>query len=170
MKITMVLSKEILLKFSDHVALSKKFFWWHMGICTGIILLLALLTAALNVLSTTIIICMITIVALDLFYLFIYFVYPRFAVKKAKNLDSIMTFNLEEDQFLYEASSKYFNESGVNKYAVLYKVEKSGEYLYMMYSRTRGSILYIGDRSELEIHTLEKYFRNSLGDKKVKWR
>ena len=168
-KLTTTYTKELLIKFSNYIAKTQHAFLCTMAFCAFIVYLITILGIVYDTISTTTIICAITLTIWNLLWLFLRFVFPRIFAKKSKNLGTVTTYTFYEDNFTYESLSPYGNSNGSVKLEILSKVEKKGSYLYMLLNRSSGNILDLSELSQKEIDDLERCFRMNLSDKKIKW-
>ena len=163
-----VYTRERLIKFNDHMASRHKFLSILVGVCTVIVLLAFALNCVMGDVSTNMIIMLCAMLVLDLIVVLMYWVLPRIIVKKEKNLNYVINYSFEEDQFTIDVQSDEVCEKSTLKYSFLTAIErgKSGDiYLFIQHNQA-----YIVDTSELSyenIFQLRSIFNRNA--KKFKW-
>lgn len=167
--VTTVYTKERLLKFSRVIASTKKLFWIIMAACSAIVIGAGLFLWLIDELSVDIIICVISVIALDAIYLFCYLVLPHLTVKKAKNLNTGIKYTFEEDCFRTEAVNAYTSETATTQYSILNKILKKDDVLYLFITSNMAYLVDLSSLSAEQMALLKELLSSKLPAKKVKW-
>lgn len=170
LEVSTVYDKKRLVRLSDYVHRSKTFLWWIMGICTFLVcgdwiasLILQLDTSSLRFPLTYIIV-------FDVLYLFLAFLLPRLTVKKAKNLDSEVTYCFTEENIQTTAKNRFVDENSIVRYDILTKIARNKSDLYLFVSRYQASIVDISGLSPDETAQLKAFLQTKVKPKKFKWK
>ena len=136
-------SAERLLKFNKFVAFGKKWVWILMSLATLICIGAFVLTWVFFGFDYTGLVCAVAIVALDVFYLVVYFVLPKSTVKKSPSLDATVNFEFYHDHFKATAETKTGHESAEHRYALIIKAKENNGDLYLYIAKQQAYILDI---------------------------
>lgn len=169
-QLTTVYSRETLIKFQNYSVASKKLFWTVMILCTALIIGEVALALALDIMSTTLMLCVALLLWVDLVYIFAYLILPRLTLKKSKLLDTVVDYTFSEDSFEMHAQNEYASDSSTVKYSMLSKVGKKGRGLYLYINRSQAFIADLSALSEEQIALLKTTLKSHLPAKKIKWR
>lgn len=167
--ITTVYTKERLLRFQRHVAASKWIMWILLGVCTLIVLGSTALLALLHAVTFEIIVCCTVCVLLDLIYLAAYVILPPFLVKRAKNLNTSLTYVFKEDCFEVDASNAYIQEHATVQYSMISRVRTVADEMYLFISRRQAYVVDISALTAAQGILLRTVLTDVLGKKKVVW-
>lgn len=167
--ITTVYTKERLLRFQRHIAASKWIMWILLGVCTLIVLGSTALLALLHAVTFEIIVCCAVCLLLDLLYLLAYVILPPFLVKKAKNLDTSLTYVFKEDCFEVDASNAFIQEHATVQYSMINRVRTVADEMYLFISRRQAYVVDLSTLTDVQKMMLRTMLTAVLGKKKVVW-
>lgn len=167
--VSTVYTKERLLRFSNYLAVSKKFIWLFMGICTSLILSFVAFLAVVDAISFTIAMCTFAIIALDVLYIFMSFVYPKLTVNKAKNLGARIDYTFTEEGIHIKAYGSLFTEESTLKYSYLSKIGYKAGDIYLFFNPTHAFVVDISGLSLEDISIIRSFISRSLPENKIKW-
>ena len=119
------------MRFIFFNARRKVWFWLLMASCTLYIIGLWISLRMDGLYSTSVSLCVLYILVLDLFALFANFALPHFTVKKHKLLDSDVTYMFDDTQLQLTAATKELSENFSLRYSALHKVIKYKTELYL---------------------------------------
>ena len=168
-QVTTVYTKEKLRAFIKYAASTKKVFWCIMIICSLLMIALLVLSALLDILSTTLILCAVYLGFIDLVYIFALYLLPRMTLKKSKQLNMVVEYAFSEDSFEMHAHSDYIDDTSTVKYTVLHKAAKKGAALYLYPTRAQAFIVDLTSLSEDEIALLRNILSTHLKPRRLKW-
>ena len=168
--VTTVYTIEKLLKVNRVIASTKKLFWIIMAICSAVVIGAGIFLWLMDEMSVDIIICVVSVIAIDAIYLFCYLVLPHLTVKKAKNLNTGIKYTFEEDCFRTEAANAYSNETATMQYSILKKILKKDDALYLFITSNMAYIVDISSLSDEQTDLLKGLLGSKLPGKKLKWR
>ena len=167
--VTTVYTKERLLKYQWFAAASKKALWIFMAICTLWVAGCFALLTWFDTASSTIRFCLILIIVWDFLCLFCYFILPRFLVGKTKTLNTSVKYLFQDDCFQIEAENPYAHETSEVRYAMLSKVWKNGDDVYLFISSRQGYIVDLAGLSPEHTALLKNLLESVIDPKKIKW-
>ena len=168
-QVTTVYTKEKLRAFIKYSAASKKVFWSIMIICSLLMIALLTLSALLDILSTTLILCAVYLTFIDLVYILAFFILPHMSLKKSKQLNMVVKYAFSEDSFEMHAHSDYLDDTSTVKYTVLHKAAKKGSTLYLYPTRAQAFIVDLTVLSDEEIALLKDILSTHLKPRRLKW-
>ena len=168
-QVTTVYTKERLLRFNAFVAKAKWWMWLLLGICTLIVAAAWGLMLSLGEQDTSVTGAFIAILFLDLFYVLLAVVIPRFTVKKAKNLDTSIQYAFDVDSFTAEAQNQYVDEKTTVKYTMIKRAIHSDGELYLMISSINAYVVDVSTLSREDALLLRQLLEEKLTKKRVKW-
>ena len=105
-----VYTKERLLRLNDYLVRSKKFFWGFMILTTLLMLAMSVFALRIAAMNWEMIICLCTVLAIDLISVFGYLILPRITVGKQKNLDIEIEYSVGDDGIGIKAANEYGDE------------------------------------------------------------
>lgn len=164
-----IYTKEKLLEAQRFFIRQKKVFWFIMALGTFFTLLSFAFLAAIDELSTTVWICAIGVVVIDLFYVFMYFIMPKLTVNKSPLLNSEVTFEFDWDHFNTTSSGRLMNGSSSVKYIALKRIKKVGKTVYLIDSSNRFYIVDLSESTCKDIAALRGIFENNFAEKNISW-
>ncbi|MBO5907859.1 MAG: YcxB family protein [Clostridia bacterium] len=109
-------------------------------------------------------------VAIDFFYLFIYFIAPRISLKKNKALGSVIEYSFSETTFTVKAKNKYIDESSTLRYSSIEKIGNDKKYLYLFIASSTAYIVDLSGISREEALMLRDKISSFVDPKKIKWK
>ena len=110
--LTTVQDKKRLIGFSDYCAKSKKAYWIYSAVCTFLVLAADMFLYTIDALSFELIGFAVLVVIIDLVTIATYWIVPRIAIKKALNVDSVLTYSFRDDEALFTAEAMDMKSSG----------------------------------------------------------
>ncbi len=140
--------KERLLRFNNFIILKKRLFWAIMIVCTVLVSSIFAYYLALNIFDSTITLCFVLVVFIDLTYIFCYLILPRFTIKKSPGLNAIIHFEFQENTFKISGISKNGTDCSELNYSAIQKVMESKHDIYLFISIRQA---YIIDKSGFEL-------------------
>ena len=164
-----VYTKEVLLRFQLFMAGRRKFLWICMGICSTLIYGCLLWLRWLGIEDPTVNYGAIAITILDLLYIFLLLILPRFTVKKSKSLNTVVNYTFYEDHYQILTSNPYSNETATHQYTLLHHAEKRDSTLYLFITNHQAQIVDLAELPYKELCLLRQTLEANLGPKKVKW-
>ena len=164
-----VYTKERLLRHSKFVAASQKLFWIMLIIMTIFAGTVYTLLAIIDALSSTATLYALLILWIDLVCVFCYFILPRFLIKKAKNLNSIVRYSFDTDNFRTNTVNAYLEESTTVQYSFLSKICKNKSELYLFVTRQMAYIIDLTELSPEQTIALKELLYTKVNQKKIKW-
>ena len=165
-----VYTKERLLRFNNYVMASKKLTWILFGICTLWVAVCFIVLTALGLTDSTVTLCMILLIVIDITYVLCAFVIPRFTLSKAKHRNTEVHYAFGDDSFELCAVNQYANETSVVRYSAIAMVGKKDTDLYLFISRQQGYIVDLSALSDEQITLLRETLAGKIPDKKFKWK
>lgn len=168
-QVSTVYTEERLLRLNRYIVGSKKILWVIMTVCTLVVLGCFGLSLWLDILSPQLTFCFGLIVVMDAVYLYCCLILPRFAVRKSKNLNTTVHFAFEGDHLCLEAANAYATESSTIQYAMLTKVVKGKEDLYLFLNRYQAYIVDLSQLSAEQIRELKQILETSIQPRKFRW-
>lgn len=164
-----VYTKEVLLRFQFFMATRRKFLWIFMGVCSTLIYGCLLWTSYLGIEVPTTKHCAIVITILDLLYIFLLLILPRFTVKKSKSLNTVVKYTFYEDHYQILTSNPYSSETATHQYTLLHHAEKRDSTLYLFITNHQAQIVDLAELPYKELCLLRQTLEANLSPKKVKW-
>ncbi len=168
-KTNSVYTKERLIRFNNYVILSKKLLWLMMSISTLLVYSCVVFMYFNGGDAKTVIYSAVFLTFLDLFYIFVSFILPRFTLKKSKTLNARITCVFKENEFDLSVSSDNFDESSTIRYPTLTKVVKNKNDVYLFISPNQAFITSLDGLSDDEINDLHFLLADSISKKLFKW-
>jgi hypothetical protein len=165
-----VYTKERLLRFNNYVMASKKLTWILFGICTLWVAACFIVLAALGLTDSTVTLCMVLLLVMDITYVLCAFVLPRFTLGKSKSLNTEVRYTFGDDSFELCAVNQYANETSVVRYTAIAKVGKKDTDLYLFISRQQGYIVDLSALPDEQETLLRRLLASKIPDKKFKWK
>ena len=165
-----VYTKERLLRFNNYVMASKKLTWILFGICTLWVAACFIVLAALGLTDSTVTLCMVLLLVMDITYVLCAFVLPRFTLGKAKSLNTEVRYTFGDDSFELCAVNQFANETSVVRYAAIVKVGKKDTDLYLFISRQQGYIVDLSALPDEQVTLLRRLLAGKIPEKKFKWK
>ncbi len=164
-----VYTKERLLRFNDYLVRSKKFFWGFMILTSLLMLAMSVFALRIAAMNWEMIICLCTVLAIDLISVFGYLILPRITVGKQKNLDIEIEYSVGDDGIEIKAANEYGDEHSNVRYSALNRVRVNREDLYLFVGRYQAFILDLSRLSGAERLALRTLLMAKLPEKKIKW-
>lgn len=168
--VSTVYDRERILRLNNYFARSKFVFWIVMGIASLLVMASFTLLAILDALSFQIWACLISVIFIDILYLFSYLVLPRIALNKNKSLNVKITYSFDTDSFQLNAVNEHMNENMTAKYTMLIKVVKENTDLYMFISNRQAYVVDLSGLSEEQIEILKETMEMHIRPNKIKWK
>ena len=168
--VSTVYDRERILRLNNYFARSKFVFWIVMGIASLLVMASFTLLAILDALSFQIWACLISVIFIDILYLFSYLVLPRIALNKNKSLNVKITYSFDTDSFQLNAVNEHMNENMTAKYTMLIKVVKENTDLYMFISNRQAYVVDLSGLSEEQIEILKETMEKHIRPNKIKWK
>ena len=151
---TTVYSREKLANFNKFVALEKKWFWVFLSACTIITLTSFILLLYFKTVDKTVLFGLSLIALIDVFYIVITFVIPKFAAKKSPALDAEINFEFYNDCFSVKALTKTGHETAEHRYSIIKKARGYKDSIYLYIAKQQA---YIVDKSTLKPDSIEDF-------------
>ena len=136
-----VYSYETLLNFNSFYARSRKGFW-------GIVIALDILYSAfISVIfgafgfDEDLFFAWLFLMLITALYLVIYFVLPRFKLKKSPLLDAVCIVTFTDEKIIIDAETAHSTESVEIKYSGIVKVMEDDEYFYLFRTKNNANII-----------------------------
>lgn len=167
-KVTTTYTKENLLRYSYAIALSSPL-WPVLIVGTLVILILYSVLRMMGGGSDVVNGCLTLVIVYDVLMPALFFVPPRFIVKKAKELDTVVEYSFGEDAVEMSSCGTHASDTSTVKYTMLSKVYEKNGFAYLMITRNRGFIVELRGLSDEEKKMLKSILVHALGEKKVKW-
>lgn len=168
---TTVYSKERLLKFHYYYSLVyRKFFWilliFEVALCSGVFL-----QDALNGFPVSEVTVAITgiVYVIGITWVVVTLIVPRFAIKKAKNLNAVMELSFGEDVLQYKTTTEYACDSGEVKYGMFVNYVKNKSELYLFISTRQVWLVDLSALSDEQLGQLYMLLELHVKSKKNKW-
>ena len=168
--VSTVYDRERILRLNNYFARSKFVFWIVMGIASLLVMVSFTLLAILDALSFQIWACLISVIFIDILYLFSYLVLPCIALNKNKSLNVKITYSFDTDSFQLNAVNEHMNENMTAKYTMLTKVVKENTDLYMFISNRQAYVVDLSGLSEEQIEILKETMEKHIRPNKIKWK
>ena len=168
--VSTVYDRERILRLNNYFAHSKFVFWIVMGIASLLVMASFTLLAILDTLSFQIWACLISVIFIDILYLFSYLVLPLIALNKNKSLNVKITYSFDTDSFQLNAVNEHMNENMTAKYTMLIKVVKENTDLYMFISNRQAYVVDLSGLSEEQIEMLKETMEKHIRPNKIKWK
>ena len=168
--VSTVYDRERILRLNNYFARSKFVFWIVMGIASLLVMASFTLLAILDALSFQIWACLISVIFIDILYLFSYLVLPRIALNKNKSLNVKITYSFDTDSFQLNAVNEHMNENMTAKYTMLIKVVKENTDLYMFISNRQAYVVDLSGLSKEQIEILKETMEMHIKPNKIKWK
>lgn len=168
--VSTVYDRERILRLKNYFARSKFVFWIVMGIASLLVFASFTLLAILDALSFQIWACLISVIFIDILYLFSYLVLPRIALNKNKSLNVKITYSFDTDSFQLNAVNEHMNENMTAKYTMLIKVVKENTDLYMFISNRQAYVVDLSGLSEEQCDALKETMEKHIRPNKIKWK
>ena len=168
--VSTVYDRERILRLNNYFARSKFVFWIVMGIASLLVMASFTLLAILDALSFQIWACLISVIFIDILYLFSYLVLPHIALNKNKSLNVKITYSFDTDSFQLNAVNEHMNENMTAKYTMLIKVVKENTDLYMFISNRQAYVVDLSGLSEEQIEMLKETMEKHIRPNKIKWK
>ncbi|MBQ8880273.1 MAG: YcxB family protein [Clostridia bacterium] len=164
-----VYTKERLIRFNNYVMLSKKVLLSLMAIGTLLVYGCVIFMMVNGGLAETVTYSAIFLTLLDVFYIFVSFILPRFTLKKSKTLNAKITCIFNESGFDLSVTSNTFNESSTIRYPTLTQIVKNKNDIYLFIASNQAFITSVDGLREDEIEELRSLLSNSINKKDFKW-
>ncbi len=168
-EIRTVYTEEALLKAIRFSMDKKKRMGIYLGICTILVALSFLLVFLMGEVDSTMWICLGSIIFLDLLSLFMYVVYPRMMVKKAKNKNLSITFTFTDENIGISAKNEYMEENSSMKYSVMAKVHKQGNDLFIFDTMKHVYFIDLSEAEGKDVVILKELIERNFDKKKIIW-
>ncbi|MBQ7411648.1 MAG: YcxB family protein [Clostridia bacterium] len=162
-------TRERLLRANDYFALSRKWLWWTLGICTIIIISCSVLMLALGSVDSTVMLCLALNLIIDATTILMYFVVPRLTIKKASILNSTLEASFGEDEVHLKRITADASVEQTAKYSLFYKAVKHKGDLILFISKVQIYVIDLGAMSADECELLKALLVRKLTPERVKW-
>ncbi len=136
-----VYTMDRLCRYNNFTALSKKWIWIILGVCTGFVLLTLILDIALFGIKSELWLHTGLILAIDAIYIIFTFLVPRIAYKKSPSLNAVVRQEFYSDILVTIAKTDKINERTELSYSVITKVRESREDIYLYISANQAHII-----------------------------
>ena len=136
-----IYDKKRLIRFSDFVALRKRFFWIFIVVCNALILVAFAFNIAFKSYDSVIPSCFTLTIVIDLICVFCSFIFPRITVKRSPALNADILFEFQEDSFKVSAKTKNSTDFSELNYPALVKVMESEQDIYLYLSARQAYVL-----------------------------
>ena len=169
-EVSTVYTKERTLRFSDFIALSRKFYWTFMAIClpilAGLIAWLIYWDALTWQLAVYASLCPVLVLIRVIFW----FVVPRFAIKKNKSLNMTVTYTFDTDCFRTHSYNSYTEGDATVQYSTIEKIKNNKTDLYIFTGKYQAGIVDLTALSPEQVTTLRNLLTEKVDPKKVTWK
>ena len=149
-----VYTREKLLEFNKFVAFKRRWFWVFLSVCTVICIASFILMLALDDLDKTVIISFSAMMFIDVFYVTVTFLVPRWTLKKSPALNAEIKFEFNSDNLCVNAITKHGRESAELRYSTIIKACETSTVIYLYIAKNQA---YIVDKSTLEPNSVEDF-------------
>lgn len=165
-----VYTQETLLRFNNFLARQKRALWIIMIVATAAVLYMCTYVALIKGWNFNLITYTVLMLLWDALFLFINFGLPRFTVKKAPNLNTEVNYVFTLEHIAIDAQGEYSTDHSVVRYALLRKVRKSDQYLYLLVMWNRGFVVDLSSLTNAQTAELRLLLESKLPIKKIKWK
>jgi len=158
-----------LLEFNYNYAKNRKVFWTLLAVIDAVFFACYALLLALGEVDAMMNLCLVLVLVISLLELFIFFLLPRFLLKKSPVLDAteVCTFTEKEITFHNELPSG--KREGSVYYPSVYAVYVSKN-LYIIYlDKTQALLIDKSNFDEESRPQFEAFLKSALGEKKIKF-
>ena len=138
---TTVYDYNCIISFEYFYAASRKLFWTLMAAATLLVTAAFVVDIAISDNNYFVFIGFGLVVLLDLVYIGLYFVYPRFAAKRAPVLGAIVHFDFYEEKINICSVGEKVRENIEIDYSCITCVKESKKYIYLFISKAQAYIV-----------------------------
>ncbi len=163
-----VYSYDLLLRFNNFFAKSKKLMWIFMIGFDILITVIFCFDFIMYGFDSQMILYMILILAITATYIIMMLVVPKFSLKKSKLLDAVCTFTFTDEQFEINAESSYSSENASLKYSALYKVMEDDQCFYLFRTKNQANVIDKDGFVTGNITDFREFLRGKIEPKKFK--
>ena len=110
------------------------------------------------------------LLAIDFFYLFVYFIAPRISLKKNKVLGAVIEYCFYDSVFTLKAKNKYIDESSTLRYASIERVERGKKHLFLFIAQSTAYIVDLSGVEREDELMLRDKISSALSSKKIRWK
>ncbi len=164
-----VYTKERLLRYQMYTVVSKRWFWFVLGICTVLTVGIWTWMSVIDEVSFFITLYMVLLLWIDLVYVVCYFIVPRFTVKKQTALNTTVQYTFDTDCFRVHGANEHTDESSTSRYSLLIKIRKNKSDLYLFIAPRVAFVADLTVLSPEQTAALKELLYSKVDPKKIKW-
>lgn len=163
-----VYSYDMLLRFNNFFAKSKKFTWILMIGLDIFITALLCFDFIMFGFDSQMLLYLVLILTITATYIIMMLVVPRFSLKKSKLLDAVCTFTFTDEQFEISAESAFSSESASLKYSALYSVMEDEQCFYLFRTKNQANLINKDGFISGNAEDFREFLRGKVEPKKFK--
>ena len=169
-KVKTLYDRKTLLDFNSYYVMKKAVLMWVIAISNVLIIAEWITLLALSAdIGKVMYVISALILAIDVFYFFLYFILPRTSVKKNKLLGTVLNYNFRDGGFFVKAKNKYIDEELTIRYSEIVEVGRGKRDLYLFLAANQAYIVDLTEVSAEDKAALKEKLLIYVSAKKIKW-
>ncbi len=157
-----------LMRFNTFHAFSKKWIWILLALCTAFVYVTGIFSIITNGWDNKLAFSMLFITLLDVLYVLLALVLPRFTFKKTPGFEAVIDFQFYDDIFVSDVKTDKLTEHTEVKYESVTNARISGGDLYLYISANQAHIVDTSTLSPNDLSGFIAHIYNAIPEKAKK--